>query len=189
MAKYEKWCEQLEKDLAEPFPQEIVQQKSKGGTSISFVAWHHYVWRLNNLVGGGWSMSEPLVKEVAGKLVMGVSVTILGVTRVNFGDEDEDKDNYGTACTNAWAQAFKRTCALFGIGLYMYDKTGTVQQKPTPKAASKAQVDEIALLADKHDVPKDKAGGLSNKLNEGMTEDEAKATIKWLKSLPVLQGA
>lgn len=154
MAKYTEWCPALEAALAEPFPAAVVKQKSKGGTRIAFVPWHHYVRRLNALVGSGWSMGEPVVREIAGKLVLGVPVTILGVTRVNFGDEDEGKDDYGTASTNAWAQAFKRTCALFGVGLDMYDKDGSgdavVQQaQRTPEPTISDRISErIAQLAD-----------------------------------------
>jgi hypothetical protein len=134
MAKHTEWTPALEAELAAPFPRELVQQKEmkskKTGhvSRIDFVAWHHYTLRLNDLVGSGWSMGEPILREVAGKLVMALPVTVLGVTRVNVGDEDEDKDDYGTASTNAWAQAFKRTCALFGMGLDMYDKKGLAEK-------------------------------------------------------------
>jgi len=124
MSRFCEWCPELEAALAEPFPMAVMQQKRLGGSSIDFVAWHHYVHRLNTLVGGGWSMGDPVFHDTGGKLVVGLPVTILGVTRINFGDEEGDKDDYGTAATNAWAQAFKRTLALFGMGLYMYDKKG-----------------------------------------------------------------
>jgi hypothetical protein len=123
----------LEAALAEPFPAEFVQRKTKGGSSVSFVGWHIYVMRLNDLVGPGWSMGEPILKEVGGKLIMGLPVTIFGITRVNFGSEDEEHGNadddgkvrdFGSAETNSFAQALKRTLALFGMGLNLYDKTG-----------------------------------------------------------------
>jgi hypothetical protein len=124
MAQFKEWCEGLETALYEPFPETVVQHKSKGGSSLSFVAWHHYARRLNRLVGPGWSMGEPIMRDVGGKLVTALPITILGTTRVNFGSEDEEADKFGDAATNSWAQAFKRTCALFGMGLEMYDKTG-----------------------------------------------------------------
>lgn len=126
MAKYAEWCEGLEHDLAEPFPSSLIQQKRKGGSNISFVAWHAYAARLNDLVGSGWSVGELTMREVGGKLVTMLPLTIFGTTRVNVGSEDEDKDDFGDASTNSWAQAFKRSCALFGLGLSMYDKFGSV---------------------------------------------------------------
>lgn len=136
MAKYTEWSDALELELAEPFPAAVIQQKRKGSTDIDFVAWHFYVKKLNELVGAEWSMGTPIHMDVGGKLVVGLPVTICGTTRINFGSEDEDKDDYGDAATNSWAQAFKRTCALFGMGLDMYDKRRNqprAQSNPAPR--------------------------------------------------------
>lgn len=142
MPRFTEWSPELEVALAEPFPAEFVTQKRMKGSSISFVSWHIYALRLNELVGPGWSMGEPILREVGGKLIMGLPITILGVTRINFGSEQEEHGNpdevvdketgevkevvrdFGSAETNAFAQAFKRTCSLFGLGLSMYDKHG-----------------------------------------------------------------
>jgi hypothetical protein len=146
MARFTEWSPELEAALAEPFPAEWVKQKKAGkgerAASISFVSWNRYAERLNDLVGGGWSMGTPVTLHVGDKLVMGLPVTVLGATRINFGDEDdsewetvtdqqtgeetEKKTMYGSPATNAFAQAFKRTCALFGIGLYLYNKGAPV---------------------------------------------------------------
>lgn len=134
MARFNEWSPALEAALAEPFPAEFIQKKTKGGSSVSFVGWNIYVMRLNELVGPGWNMGEPILKEVGGKLIMGLPVTIFGVTRVNFGSEDEEHGNadddgkvrdFGSAETNSFAQSLKRTLALFGMGITLYDKHGS----------------------------------------------------------------
>jgi hypothetical protein len=118
------WDEGLADALAEPFPAEWHKTKSQGGASITFVEWHRYAHRLNALVGPqGWEIRLRF-HDVGGKLITVAALSILGVTKENVGDEDEDKDNYGTACTNSFAQAMKRAAALHGMGLYMYDKAG-----------------------------------------------------------------
>jgi hypothetical protein len=117
------WCPDLATALAEPFPAAMVQTKTKGGRSISFVSWHHYTEKLNALVGHEWAMEPPIPMQAGGKLVVAVGLTILGVTRWNVGDEDADHEGYGSGATNAFAQAYKRAAALFGMGLDMYDKT------------------------------------------------------------------
>lgn len=195
MAKYTEWCPALEAALSEPFPAAVVKQKSKGGTRIAFVPWHHYVRRLNALVGSGWSMGEPVVREVAGKLVLGVPVTILGVSRVNFGDEDEGKDDYGTASTNAWAQAFKRTCALFGIGLDMYDKDGSgeavvqqAQQEPAREASVEDKARIMALMGERQ-VDAQNYAKLSKVLKKPMSAAVAETWTKWLEAQPELESA
>lgn len=120
---YDEWCEGLVAALNEPFPDEYHSTKRRGGTLLTFVPWYRYVERLNELVGSGWSIERPDIRDYGGRLVVGVRLTILGVTRQNFGDEIEEKDTFGTPITNAYAQAFKRSCAMFGLGLYLYDDT------------------------------------------------------------------
>ena len=177
MAKYTEWTSDLDADLIVPFDNRLVEKKRMGGTDISFVAWHHYVRRLNSLVGSGWSMGEPVFHDVGGKLLVGLPVTIFGVTRINFGDEDGDKDNYGTAATNAWAQAFKRTMALFGMGLYMYDKNGS--HPIEPKTGTEIQIE--ALMASKQIRPTDRRK-LELKFNAGLTPEKAEELLAWLKT-------
>jgi hypothetical protein len=131
--KFTEWCPELVAELAKPFPRNMHASKGSKGT---FVSVHHYVARLNDLVGPqGWSMPAPSSYHAGNKLGLCVGVTILGVTKWNVGDEMEDHgepddDNvvrdFGSSSTNSWAQGFKRCCAYgFGLGLYLYDKVFT----------------------------------------------------------------
>lgn len=168
MPKYTEWSDELVKELAEPFPRELHQQKDRRGT---FVSVHDYVHRLNALVGPqGWSMEPPTDYHSGNKLGLCVGVTIFGVTKWNVGDEMEDhgepdEDNkvrdFGSSSTNSWAQGFKRCMAYgFGLGLYLYDKQWTKQylaggprpeppanraprvSSPLPNAAAKGEATE-----------------------------------------------
>ena len=121
-SRYTEWCPELEAELRRPFPSEYVKQKTLKGNRISFVEWHTYTAKLNALVGNGWCMEPPIPMQAGGKLVIAVGLTILGVTRWNVGDEDADHEGYGSGATNAFAQAYKRAAALFGMGLDMYRK-------------------------------------------------------------------
>lgn len=120
MARFEKWSDDLEDALAAPFPEEDVEKADR----FFFAPVHKYVDRLNNLVGHGWSMEPITTINVAGRLQMEVAITILGVTRRNFGGElerseqnDSGQDTmYGSPETNAFANAFKRTASMFGMG-------------------------------------------------------------------------
>jgi hypothetical protein len=60
--------------------------------------------------------------QMVGKLVVTCEVSIycLG-THSGIGEEWADNENAGTA---AEAQAFKRACACFGLGRYLYDLEG-----------------------------------------------------------------
>lgn len=139
--RFTEWDEDLAAALAEPFPPEAHQTKSQGGSQITFVSVHHYKTRLNATVGPqGWECRVRL-EDHTGKLVCVCSLTILGVTKENVGDEDEEKDSYGTASTNSYSQSFKRTASDFGLGAYLYDKAGrdaATRGRPRPAGASAA---------------------------------------------------
>lgn len=139
---YTEWTGALADELAMPFPAAVVKSKRKGGTNISFVSWHIYAARLNQLVGPhGWGAAVTHHFEVGGKLALAVTVTILGCSQTQVGTEDEDKDDYGDAATNAWAQAFKRACASFGLGLSMYHK-----DNPLPVRLNAKEREHVARL-------------------------------------------
>jgi len=73
-----------------------------------------------------------------GKVVVTCEVSIYGLgTHSGIGEEWADNEKAGTA---AEAQAFKRACACFGLGRYLYDLEGgwvdldnRKQPKSTPK--------------------------------------------------------
>lgn len=195
MAKHTEWSAELENELSRPFPANVVSKlekkskKSGSSTMIDFVSWHHYVRRLNDLVGSGWSMGTPLIQVIGvgedAKLLVGLPVTIFGVTRINFGTEDEDKDDYGDAATNAWAQSLKRTLALFGMGLDMYLKGKPGYARP----ASAGDIKIITALADERQVPSEAFGKLSTEISSGvMTADRAAEIIQWLRGLPKMEN-
>lgn len=140
MPHYTEWDTALEDEIARPFPPEKIKTKKKGGKDIAFVSWYDYVARLNSLVGpSGWSIGEPTLYVLAGRIAVATSVTILGVTKGNVGDEDEEKEDWGTPALNAYAQALKRCCALFGMGLDMYYKEERAgRQTAKSRAASDA---------------------------------------------------
>ena len=190
METFTEWSDELRAALAEPFPSQQVSKKKKGGQSIPFVSWHFYAARLNELVGGGWSMGTPIQMLVGGKLMIGLPVTILGVTRVNFGDENADQGgekDYGSASTNAFAQAFKRTLSLFGMGLYLYDKEGRIAAMANGNgngsAPAKASADVVAkigaLMATKQ-LTEAHRKRLEGKLAD-MDDATAKATVLFLE--------
>lgn len=152
--KYSAWCDELRVELAEPFPASVVQVKElkskKTGkvAKVSFVSWHLYAQKLNRLVGvDGWQTGLPAMTEAGGRLVTAVPVTILGVTKVNVGDEDEAKVDFGSASTNGWAQAFKRSCALFGMGLDQYDKKNLADRLDVGGNGKRPESDPLEGLA------------------------------------------
>ena len=76
--------------------------------------------------------------QMVGKVVVTCEVSIYGLgTHSGIGEEWADNENAGTA---AEAQAFKRACACFGLGRYLYDLEGgwvELDNRKQPKSMPK----------------------------------------------------
>ena len=140
--------QEIKQRLIEPFdPEEIkwrvtatstIQTKhgpQKRGQLIAYADQRAYTDRLNSVFGEwGWTRdydvqvaqnferrtaSDKSQSAVAAKVVVVSRVTIHGLgTHTGVGEEWADDEN---AATRAEAQAFKRACACFGLGRYLYD--------------------------------------------------------------------
>src|SRR6266545_3012812 len=134
--------------LAEPFgPDEIkwrvtatsTQQTKHGpqkrGQLVAYADQRAYTDRLNEVFGEwGWTRNydvqvaqnferrapgDKTQTAVSAKVVVVSKVTIHGLgSHTGVGEEWADDEN---AATRAEAQAFKRACACFGLGRYLYD--------------------------------------------------------------------
>src|SRR5215472_1485902 len=130
--------------LEEPFdPQEIkwrVTNTTKDrarGQVIAYADPRAYTDRLNAIFTvRGWTRkymveminnverktSHESESQMVRKVVVTCEVSIYGLgTHSGIGEEWADNENAGTA---AEAQAFKRACACFGLGRYLYDLEG-----------------------------------------------------------------
>src|SRR5437899_1423524 len=140
--------EKIREQLSEPFdPGEIkwrvtatstYQTKhgpQKRGQLVAYADQRAYTDRLNEVFGEwGWTRSYDVQvaqnferrapgdnkrTAVAAKVVVVSTVTIHGLgSHTGVGEEWADDQN---AATRAEAQAFKRACACFGLGRYLYD--------------------------------------------------------------------
>jgi hypothetical protein len=89
---------------------------------------YYEVWDLVNIfdtyVYAQWSIEEQqmLFSEQDDRIVVSLVLVICGVRMAGIGEEflDAETKTDENAVTSAWAQAFKRACALFGLGLGMY---------------------------------------------------------------------
>lgn len=117
------------KRLAEPFPPSVVQWKpgmvSKDRTralALAYVDSREYMNRLDR-VCPDWSDDYEVV-VVADRVLVICRLRIGAVTRVGDGEallSDSRGEIEENALTSASAQAFKRACAKFGLGRYLYD--------------------------------------------------------------------
>ena len=146
--------------LEEPFdPQEIkwrvtnTTQDRKRGQVMAYADQRAYTDRLNAIFTvHGWTRkyaveminnverktSQGSESQMAGKIVVTCEVSIYGLgTHSGIGEEWADNENAGTA---AEAQAFKRACACFGLGRYLYNLEGgwvDLDNRKQPKSMPK----------------------------------------------------
>lgn len=112
---------QIHEKLCKPFPLWAVEVKPGATTkdktramAMAYVDARAYQTRLDRLAGPeGWSVEYRPIGERA----ILCRLTILGVTREDVGECDQGDPNQATS---AAMQAFKRACAAFGMGRYLY---------------------------------------------------------------------
>lgn len=113
-------------DLKKPVARRHLRERTQGGKLIFYLSWST-ACKYMDLYANGWFSEIRKTEVIGGKLVMTVRVSIPAkeglIWREDCGSEDEDKDNYGDAATNAAAQAMKRAFAKFGLGQYLYELT------------------------------------------------------------------
>ena len=111
--------------LAEPFPAKYVEWKPQSTSgnkcmAVAFVDPRHYMKRLDT-VCPEWGDTYGFPKADA-TLVM-CALRIGNITRCDVGECDEETaagKKMENIATSAAAQAFKRACAKFGLGRYLY---------------------------------------------------------------------
>lgn len=108
-------------DLCAPFPPEVVELKpgavakeKQRALALAYVDARHYQARLDSVVGPqNWHVAY----RPWGERGVFCSLRIYDVTREDVGEADKDDPNQATS---AAMQAFKRVCASYGLGRYLY---------------------------------------------------------------------
>jgi hypothetical protein len=143
----------LHAELSQPFADSEIRYRA-GATNrdktkaqaLPYVDPRTYEDRLNQIVPGNWEVTF----EPWGEHRIICRLTIHGVTRSSTGEANDSPD--GIAGTSAEAQAFKRACAKFGLGRYLYALTPQwveydatrktvvepVPRRPTPPLADRS---------------------------------------------------
>ncbi len=131
--------------LSQPFhpsritwrPGALTGKKDKA-LALAYADLRAYQNRLDETCGMNWSVSyTPWAERIICHL------TINGITRSSTGEPDSDSERSEIAGTTAEAQAFKRACAMFGLGRYLYNlptvwvEYDAEQQRFTEKAKAR----------------------------------------------------
>jgi hypothetical protein len=144
---------QLVSELEVPFDESAIDWRvtntAKGeqrGQVVPYADPRAYTDRLNSLLTpAGWTRKYVVQasanferakdKKIVAKVLVTCELTIFGLgSHSATGEEFADSEN---ACTAAEAQAFKRSCACFGLGRYLYHFTGVwvdLDERKRPKS-------------------------------------------------------
>ncbi len=113
--------DEIMKALKEPFPPGEIKfkpQATKGDRcmAIAYGDLRAYQNRLDAVAGSDWSVTY---SPWGDKIIC--HITLCGVTRSSVGEPDAQSERSEIDGTAAEAQAFKRACAMFGLGRYLYN--------------------------------------------------------------------
>jgi len=135
-----------------------------------------YQNRLDDACGIDWSVTyTPWGDRIVCHL------TIQGITRSSTGEPDSQAEGSEIAGTSAEAQAFKRACAMFGLGRYLYQlPTVWVEYDPEKKQftdRAKARLEGIVVQHYRRTMePKDEIAELFQNGDGAQAQTQAMAT-------------
>lgn len=127
----------LKEALRQPFAPETIQflpkeiHQENGNTvclALPYANKRVYEDRLNELVFGEWSTPYASPYSQGNKVIIAVTVVVLGVAHTDYGEafltttgkNGNTREDENTV-TEAYSQAFRRACAQFLLGRYLYD--------------------------------------------------------------------
>lgn len=135
-------------ELAKPFEPEYISwlpgatnknQADPKCMAMAYADLRAYMYRLDSVFGCDWSST---ITPWGDRLI--VSVTINGMTRSSTGEPDSESIKNGNAGTVTEAQAFKRACAMWGLGRYLYEfKSEWVKFDPNSKKIVPTDLDRL----------------------------------------------
>jgi hypothetical protein len=153
--------------LSQPFnpvhitwkPGAFNRDKSKA-LALAYADLRAYMQRLDEVCGLDWSVSyTPWGDRII------CNLTILDVTRSSTGEPDSQSEKSEIAGTAAEAQAFKRACAMFGLGRYLYNLPSIWaeydQEKKQFSEQGKARLNGIVIQHYRRHVQESEDTGIS----------------------------
>lgn len=127
--------------LRRPFHPDAITFKPQGKSNaptmagLAYADLRVYMERLDEVFGSGWEVSyEPWGLD---RIIATVTVTISepyeSVSRSSTGETTSESENQDIGGTVAEAQAFKRACAMLGLGRYLYELPRTYAEWDTQR--------------------------------------------------------
>lgn len=122
----------IRQDLQKHLPPRLIKRKQNG---IDYIEWHTAAKILTHYTNGLWKDEVLQTTVLHDQVLVVVKITIVAAEgeffHDNVGSEFLTEVNkqgevvpirYGDPWTNAYAQAFKRAAAMFGVAQHLYEK-------------------------------------------------------------------
>ncbi len=127
------------KMLSRTLPDKLLEKKKVGGTQIVFLSWK-YIPPILDKYARGWSWEITHLQTTSDRIFLVGRLTIPTADGLVWreatgteclkevktdkvtGEMIEREIAYGDPSSNAESMAFRRACAKFGLGLYLYSK-------------------------------------------------------------------
>lgn len=116
---------QIQTALSRPLPQSLLSTRRQGGKDLTYISWHTANKILDKYCPGwAWEITKLELTDSRIFMVGSLSIPTADglIVRCATGTELLDCSSYGDPSSNAESMAFRRACARFGLGLYLYDK-------------------------------------------------------------------
>jgi hypothetical protein len=154
----------LQDELRRPFPPEKIKllpklpRKNKQGQwtclALLYADKRTYEDRLNTLAFGEWSTPFTPSLVAGNKLILPVTVVICGVAHTDYGEaflsslsRQGEKHEEENSATEGYSQGFRRACAQFGLGRYLYDLPKLwLPYDPTSRTIAISDAERIAWV-------------------------------------------
>ena len=111
-------------DLKKPLDRRFIKTKTLKGNKIDFIPWYTLT-RLMDYFAPGWDWKVTTSFDGNRVCVMG-QLTLKAAegdfTRSATGNEFSEVEHFGDPYSNAEAQAFRRACGRFGLGLALWEQ-------------------------------------------------------------------
>jgi hypothetical protein len=116
---------QIEEILSRPLPASMLRVKEIKGKRITYLPWFVANQILNKYCPG-WTFAITQMETTHERIFLIGRLTIPTsegkISREASGTELLNCSSYGDPSSNAESMAFRRACAKFGLGLYLYEK-------------------------------------------------------------------
>jgi hypothetical protein len=124
------------KALSEPIADRHLETRKQGSANLTYISWHNAL-RYLDLKAPGWCYEVTKIHTDEKRIYIVVRITIQAQEgtfyREATGTEELNCSSYGDPSSNAESMALRRAAAKWGLGLYLYDKTG-VAARSNPQA-------------------------------------------------------